>query len=188
VFLILFIAVIAMPAAGCAEDTVLLSTCVDDSAFCAETSVSRTDPSCGVSFYYRRGRMTWGPFRNRGPISVAVFTRTTFSSPLPLFVEIVQYPVNDPDSTCSTTLSGRLLFEAQGAIQCGVWETFGPLDLGVIVPAGERYAVAVEGIESPPDPRGDIVFHSVWFRCIRVTMSSTNVRSMSWWQVKRLYK
>ena len=166
-----------------------LEECLDQGTFCSESAPILMDESCGEKFYRFRGRITWPPLLNVGPVTISVRTRALlFQTPYPLYLEIIARDSTFPDE-CVTYIGGSVILVGQGANQCGgTWETFGPVDLrGFGVPIGGQYnlqAVFFEQFGHHP------VLHSVGLSCIRVTAhpDTTAVAPGSWSQLKSLYR
>jgi hypothetical protein len=164
-----------------------LDNCLRDGGFCSETPAAVVDSSCAEVFYAHRGRLSWAPLRNAGPVTIAVQTRrrnllTTF----PLYVEIVAFV----DSLeCDTEPAISVVLVAQGTSQCaGIWESVGPIDLTRhSIPLGAPYRVQLEFFATAPDDHG-VFRSSVGVSCIRVTSHPAVVAPTSWGWFKSLYQ
>lgn len=163
-----------------------LEACIEDGAFCSEGEPLTFDNPCGPDFYFFRGRVSWAPLRNTGPVTISVWTH---SSALPLYVKVAPITAGYPDTTCVTYFPGAVVFAAHGAPQCeGVWEVIGPLSLDLYVRPGAAYALILEGFETPPVPPGGQPYRSAAVRCVRVIPHRrSTVLSTPWPKVKILY-
>ena len=166
-----------------------LEHCLRDGGFCSETPAAVVDSSCGQVFYAHRGRLTWAPLRNDGPITIAVQTRRKNNlTVFPLYVELVAFL---DTLECETKAPISVILVAQGTGQCeGIWESLGPIDLTRhSIPLGTTYRVQVEFFTSVPDDHG-VFRSSVGLSCIRVTShrDTTAVTRSSWSLLKSLYR
>jgi hypothetical protein len=166
-----------------------LDHCLRDGGFCSETPAAVVDSSCGQVFYAHRGRLTWAPLRNAGPVTIAVQTRRkNLLTVFPLYVELVAFI---DTLECETRSPISVVLVAQGTGQCeGIWESVGPIDLTRhSIPLGTEYRVQVEFFATIPDVHG-VFRSSVGLSCIRVTShaDTTAVTYSSWSLLKSIYR
>ena len=164
-----------------AQETELFS-CLDDSAFCRESTGEVVDQSCGLTFRFFRGRISW-VLQATGPISVSVRTKVAVSSYLPVYIQIARVL----DQTCALAGPPYLILVAEGSVECGgIWETVGPIDITRFTPIGSPYRIIVDAFDGHPVPNA----RSVGLACIRVTTTAqaNTLDGNSWASVKALYK
>ena len=182
--------VLLIAAATVLAQEVELDHCLRDTEFCSETPVAVVDSSCGQVFQAYRGRLSWAPLRNAGPVTVEVQThRKNLLTSFPLYVEIVAFI--DSTLECETRSAVSVVLVAQGTYQCGgIWESVGPIDLTQhSIPLGALYRVQLEFFATLPDVHG-VFRSSVGVSCVRVTThpDPTAVRPGSWTVLKSLYR
>jgi hypothetical protein len=167
---------------------VALDRCLGDGEFCSETVDAVVDSSCGDVYYAYRGRLSWEPLRNAGPVTIAVRThRKNFRVAFPLYVELVAFVDTVACSTDRPAISVVLV--AHGTHQCeGIWESVGPIDLTEhSIPLGALYRVQLEFFASLPDVH-EVNRTSVGVSCVRVTPATSAVRAATWGAVKAMYR
>jgi hypothetical protein len=153
--------------------------------YCSASGWSIADTSCGQTFYWYTGRITWPVLRNVGPITLSVTTRAFPNRTVyPLYVEMVRVRV-DPGN-CRTAGGGYLLLAAQGADQCGgTTESVGPIDLTHLgIPLWTLYAVQIVFFRDLVNDR----YRSVAMSCVRLTARPVGVAGSTWSAAKALYR
>ena len=174
-----------------AEESDLADCFGATSTACAYDTSFVVDESCGKTFWYFRGCISWPPLVNIGPVTISVSTRAfRRDTLLPMAVEIRRQFLNDPPDACpQTNLSGSGVILARGIDQCGGGEeSIGPLDLTRLgIPLGDRYYVLVQFFETLPTPPFP-AHRSPGLSCIRLTAEPSGVVPGTFSQIKGLYR
>ena len=151
------------------------------SSVCSETPPVQRANSCGIPFFSYRGRVRLPTLVADGPISISVNALVDdFVADLPVYVEIVRVADSSTCGLGAAAVIAAVVLTARGSWKCGVWETVGPINVGVA--RGEFYRIQLEffdaaGSRSLSVSRVRIVEHDV-----------TRTETTSWGEVKRLYQ